>query len=112
VDGAWIPLLEYAVKKGVSISTLRRYIKTERIRFKLERGRYFIHDGDSPAEHIPTALSPVASSDGAPGDAAPGPSVAELEKMRNELKCAQKEIAELKMLVAFYEDKFSDGATN
>ena len=107
MDGVWIPLLEYAVKKGVSISTLRRYIKTERIRFKLERGRYFIHDGDSPADHIPTALSPVASSDGAPGL-----DVAELEKMRNELKCAQKEIAELKMLVAFYEDKFSDGATN
>lgn len=48
---AWIPLLEYAVKKGISISTLRRRIKANKIQFQLQEGKYIIYDdGSFPLE--------------------------------------------------------------
>ncbi len=99
-DVVWVPLLEYAVKKGVSLSTLRRYIKAEKIAFKLEKGRYFIQDYHTDSE----ATVPYVST-----DAAPGMLEQENIKLKMELKVAHKEISELKMLVAFYEEKFSAG---
>lgn len=49
--GAWLPLLEYAVKKGLSLSTLRRRIKANKIQFQLREGRYIIFDdGSFPLE--------------------------------------------------------------
>ncbi|MEK7790130.1 MAG: hypothetical protein AAB309_00705 [Deltaproteobacteria bacterium] len=47
----WIPLLEYAFKKGISISTLRRRIKANQIQYQLKSGRYFVFDdGSFPLE--------------------------------------------------------------
>lgn len=40
--GTWLPLTEYAVRSGVSLSTIRRKIKTNSIPFRLEKGRYLI----------------------------------------------------------------------
>lgn len=40
--GTWLPITEYAVRTGVSLSTIRRKIKTNTIRFKLERGKYML----------------------------------------------------------------------
>mgnify|MGYP000968317052 CR=1 FL=1 len=45
----WIPLLQYSAKYGVSLSTLRRRIKTNTIPFKLDQGKYFLLDS-APAE--------------------------------------------------------------
>jgi len=42
LDKNWVPLQEYSLKKGVSTSTLRRRIKTEKIQYKLHEGRYYI----------------------------------------------------------------------
>ncbi len=41
-DGSWLPLIEYSVKTGVSLSTIRRKIKTNSIQYRLEKGRYLI----------------------------------------------------------------------
>ncbi|MBI1861385.1 MAG: hypothetical protein HYR96_10755 [Deltaproteobacteria bacterium] len=41
-DGVWLPLVEYSLKSGVSLSTIRRKIKTNAIPFRLERGKYLI----------------------------------------------------------------------
>ncbi len=41
-DGTWLPLIEYSVKTGVSLSTIRRKIKTNSIQYRLEKGRYLI----------------------------------------------------------------------
>ena len=41
-NGQWLPLIEYSVKSGVSLSTIRRKIKSNSIRFRLEKGRYLI----------------------------------------------------------------------
>lgn len=40
--GLWLPLTEYAVKTGISLSTIRRKIKTNTITYRLDRGRYLI----------------------------------------------------------------------
>jgi hypothetical protein len=41
---SWLPLTEYSNKHRVSISTLRRRIKAEDIKFRFEDGRYLIFD--------------------------------------------------------------------
>lgn len=45
----WLPLTEYALRSGMSISTLRRKIKSNAISYKMEEGRYLIR-GDELAE--------------------------------------------------------------
>jgi predicted site-specific integrase-resolvase len=81
--------MEYAVKKNVSLSTLRRYIKANKIQYKIEDGRYLIHDGETLENHsnVNADSSRVVSN------------------LSTELKKAQEEIAELKTLIAFYEEK-------
>lgn len=41
-DGMWLPLTEYSVRSGVSLSTIRRKIKSNSIPYRLENGRYLI----------------------------------------------------------------------
>jgi len=40
--GQWLPLIEYSMKSGVSLSTIRRKIKANSIPFKREKGKYLI----------------------------------------------------------------------
>lgn len=40
----WLALNEYANKYQVSISTLRRRIKSNKIKYKLDDGKYFLED--------------------------------------------------------------------
>lgn len=40
----WLPLTDYATKYKVSVSTLRRRIKTEDIKYLFQEGKYFICD--------------------------------------------------------------------
>lgn len=50
-EGFWVPLLEYAVKKAMSMSTLRRRIRANKITYELRDGKYFIFDdGSFPLE--------------------------------------------------------------
>ncbi len=43
----WIPLNDYAIKHDISVSTLRRRIKSHKLQFKLEDGKYLIHEENS-----------------------------------------------------------------
>lgn len=43
----WIALNDYANKHQVSISTLRRRIKSNKIRYKLEDGKYLLSDQEA-----------------------------------------------------------------
>jgi hypothetical protein len=79
----WIPLMDYAIKNGVSLSTLRRHIKSNKIAYKLENGKYFLPDDE------PTLMSNSTST---------------VEKLTLDLQKAQEEIVELKTLIAFYEE--------
>jgi len=90
LSGTWIPLMDFAMRRGVSLSTLRRQIKANKVRYRLERGRYLLFD--ELRSH-----------------AARGPDGEELGRrlraVEGELERAREEIAELKMLVALYEEQ-------
>jgi len=45
----WLLLTDYASKHRISVSTLRRRIKADQIKYKLDHGRYFILEDDAPA---------------------------------------------------------------
>ena len=41
-NGTWLPITEYSVKSGMSLSTIRRKIKSNSIAYRLEKGKYLI----------------------------------------------------------------------
>jgi hypothetical protein len=56
----WLPLTDYSTKYKVSVSTLRRRIKAEDIKFRFEDGKYFISDepvGTHQRTHRPSQVS-------------------------------------------------------
>ncbi|MDD0854749.1 helix-turn-helix domain-containing protein [Halobacteriovorax sp. GB3] len=40
----WLSISEYSEYYGISTSTIRRYIKTERVRYQKINGKFFIFD--------------------------------------------------------------------
>lgn len=84
-NGQWVPLVEYANRKGVSLSTLRRYIKAQQIRFKQDDGKYFIWDEAPPDSE---------------------------ESIQKKVHTLERDVEEIKMslqtLMALYEEKFID----
>lgn len=47
---SWLPLAEYSIKHQISISTLRRRIKSDELDYRLDDGKYFILD-EAPQRH-------------------------------------------------------------
>ncbi|MFN8370004.1 MAG: hypothetical protein U0T83_05205 [Bacteriovoracaceae bacterium] len=81
----WLDISEYSRIKEISISTIRRQIKLNKVKFKLEDGKYFIFSEDTAAAndfHLH-----------------------ELEKIKKENIKLKEEIEELKMLIMIYEKK-------
>lgn len=120
----WIPLMEFAVKKGVSLSTLRRHIKANKVLYKVENGRYLLHDADAEVESAASSMTageaprslraiPVKSRNAAgataPVAATDSEGNAKLRKLEIELQRAREENAELKTLIAFYEEQVALG---
>ena len=96
----WIPLVEFSVQKGISLSTLRRYIKANKIPWKLLEGRYLVMDDGTfaaPRSDFKSGSPPPHSHD----------IDSRLKNLEQSLNAANEEIAELKTLVAFYEEKWS-----
>lgn len=60
-SGLWLPLIEYSLKSGLSLSTIRRKIKSNSIPYKLDKGRYLILFGEDSVT-VPTATAPTAAS--------------------------------------------------
>ncbi len=61
---SWLPLAEYSMKHQVSISTLRRRIKSDEVKFRFDEGKYLILDEDPKKvafaeEHRPSLKSEV-----------------------------------------------------
>ncbi len=42
-DGVWLSITDYSRYKNVSISTIRRHIKSNILKYKEENGKYFIY---------------------------------------------------------------------
>jgi hypothetical protein len=60
----WIDLLKYSTKYGVSLSTLRRRIKSNSIPHKLEHGKYYLEDVtplEKPGTHTAQILNETPS---------------------------------------------------
>jgi len=58
----WLPIIEYSVKTGVSLSTIRRKIKSNNIQFRLDKGRYLIlYSGMK--DHLETPAPPPIPTD-------------------------------------------------
>lgn len=60
---SWLPLTDYATKYKISVSTLRRRIKADDIKFRFEDGKYFIMDepmGTHQRVHRPSQESDLA----------------------------------------------------
>jgi len=97
-DESWVSLMDYAAKNDVSLSTLRRYIKAGKVRFKIEGGRYLLWDESGPD----AATARFACDRSLLQDRSVD---VRLNRLETELKNAREEIAELKMLVAIYEER-------
>ena len=82
----WVSLMDYATRTQTSLSTLRRYIKSNKVQYRLEDGKYFLP--------IPVGSKELSAT-------AAGNQV----QLLMELQKAHEEIAELKTLIAFYEER-------
>ena len=108
VVGDWVPLMDYAIKRGVSLSTLRRYIKSNKIKYRVEEGRYLLWDDGAALALGPGGRPTHLGREIKPADkivAAPPQLQTKIKKLETELGRAKEEISELKMLIAIYEEK-------
>jgi hypothetical protein len=87
----WLSITEYSSSKGISISTIRRRIKSGKAIFKFENGKYLIrHDhpqNDLSGEDLEMKLK--------------------IQRLETQIVELQNENMELKMLVQIYESKGS-----
>lgn len=110
---AWLSLTEYSVKYDVSISTLRRYIKEDRLSFQLVEGKYIVEDkslskkkrGRRPAPEdglgrgVSQKVRLLASKLSNPRASQ------ELQKIKKENEKQKEELLELKMYIRILEEK-------
>lgn len=99
---AWISLVEYSHKHQISLSTLRRYIKAGKLTYRKTDGRYLIHDDQATHRPAPRFTGRLVE-----GDAGGAANVQNDQdgNLTAELLRAREEIAELRTLIALYEEK-------
>lgn len=103
--------MEYAMDKGVSLSTLRRYIKAEKLQHRLEAGRYLVFDDGVSVprrgrmKNLSKKPAGGARYHGPASGAISKDTDQKVNQLQKNLQKAHEEIAELKMLIALYEEK-------
>ena len=93
-DGVWLSINDYSRYKSVSISTIRRHIKTNILKYKEENGKQFIYvpSGDRVKLREDEELLRIRL---------------EIELMKSRLRDLREENNELRMLVDIYEKNAS-----
>lgn len=89
---SWLPLTEYSTKHKISVSTLRRRIKAEDIKYRFEDGKYFIMDepmGTHQRVHRPSQESDPALMGAHHGNMSE--QVAASNTIQNKISKAQKD---------------------
>jgi len=110
----WLALNEYANKYQVSISTLRRRIKSNKIKYKLDDGKYFLEDDqDAEGVDIDTPMNNqtatrVASSDNISTtklllDELKRAYLDSLQSKEDQILYLKQQVSDLKTLVMFLE---------
>ncbi|MDO9181092.1 MAG: hypothetical protein Q7U04_01725 [Bacteriovorax sp.] len=93
-DGIWLSILDYAAAKKISISTIRRSIKSGHVKFREENGKYFIWTKEIKNQLIEEKLELTHKL--------------ELEFIKRKNRDLIEEVNDLKMLLAVYENTHAD----
>ena len=91
MEGKWLSVLEYAAYKKKSISTVRRYIKANRVKHKEESGKYFIfvkNFSENPNNFEKENLELKFEN----------------KRLSREVLLLKEELSEMKMLINIYEE--------
>ena len=89
-EGVWLSINDYSRYKCVSISTIRRHIKTNILKHKEESGKYFIYVPSGERVKIREEEEILRIK-------------LEIELMKTRLRELREENSELRMLVDLYE---------
>ncbi len=113
-DGNWLSLVEYSHLSRISISTLRRMIKRNELRFREENGRYLIYSKikKSLSKPLPMGAQIIRLSESLQEEKTILELRLEIERMQQEIVELTHENNELKMLVDIYENQISANAEN
>lgn len=105
---SWIPLNDYANRHKLSVSTVRRRIKSQKVEFKFDDGKYFILDGMNGQNSLLTSqaealiASPMSKNGG--NEAATFPMKLLLEELKraylDTLQSKEDQILHLKQQVS------------
>ncbi len=96
VNGIWLPITDYSEYRDISVSTVRRYIKGGQVKYKKEKGKYFVFvseenyqrkQGQRDREVLELKLN--------------------IEELKTKLRTLEEENNDLRMLVKLYENKRS-----
>lgn len=92
MEGVWLSITDYSKYKKISISTIRRYIKSDILKYKEENGKYFIYVPSSDKIKIRQEEDALRY-------------LFDIELLKSQVRQLQEENAELKMLIDIYEGK-------
>lgn len=110
----WLPLAEYAIRTGISISTIRRRIKANAIGFKLDDGKYLISMDvdDEPKEtgfvSSDNIIPPPAPQENQHSDIRWRALEARVAGLAKKVDMLSEQLAEAKMLVKVFEEKMDE----
>ncbi len=89
-EGVWLSINDYSRYKNVSISTIRRHIKNNILKYKEENGKYFIYASSTEKLRLREEEELLRTK-------------LELQELRSQLRRLREENNELRMLVDIYE---------
>ena len=92
INGHWLTINEYAEYRKISISTIRRYIKSHRVQYKFENRKYYIYLTEEQYQRWVMRKEQ-------------GDKELQIIALQQEIKKLREENSELKMLVDLYEQK-------
>lgn len=91
-EGVWLSISDYSRYKNVSISTIRRHIKNNILKYKEENGKYFIYVASTEKLRLREEEELLRVK-------------LEVELLRNQIRQLNEENSALKMLVELYEKR-------
>lgn len=91
--GNWFTLIEYSLLKDISISTIRRKIKSGELEYKITRGKYLIRGSNDNIDIGASYIIEIKR---------------ENDYLRNEVNKLREEIQDLIMLGKMYEKKLKE----